>query len=407
MSRPKALMICTNYWTSPTQVGSHQLARELLERGWEVAFLSDPLSPLHLAKGITADLRERFALYRAGGLSGAAGRLWAYVPAALFVPHNRPLLRGAWVARHWQRFSFPSIVREVGRRGFGEVDLLYFDNWCQPCWLECVRFARSVYRIPDYSPGHAKWTQAGRTLEEELARTVDLVVYAAASLRDYASGLSPRQMLHLPNGIHYRHFADDRRAAPPEYQQIARPIAVYVGVLNGWVDYDLLDRCAARLPRVSFVLIGRQERLPGGLKARSNVFFLGPRPFADLPPYLRHADVGLIPFAVKSYTDLINRFNPLKLYEYLACGLPVVSATWQELRTLQSPAVLCENDDDFVQAVGEAVARPAGIEANRLYAAARDWGSRLETLLEALDLNAPAATARPVAAGFSPRRSAG
>jgi hypothetical protein len=69
----KILMVCNNYWTSPFQVGSHHLARAFVKRGWEVAFISEPVSPFHGLRGLHPELRERFAYYRAGGVRDPAG----------------------------------------------------------------------------------------------------------------------------------------------------------------------------------------------------------------------------------------------------------------------------------------------------------------------------------------------
>ena len=91
--RPKRLLMASaNYWRSPFQVGSHHLARGFVRAGWEVAFVSDPISPWHLFGGQLKDLRERYELYRGNGVTDCDGHLWAYVPGALLTPHNKPCL---------------------------------------------------------------------------------------------------------------------------------------------------------------------------------------------------------------------------------------------------------------------------------------------------------------------------
>src|SRR5438105_4783206 len=134
MARKRVLMACPNYWRSPFQVGSHHLAREFVRAGWEVAYVSDPVTPWHLAGGWTRELEERLGLWWAGGEVEHGGRLWAYVPAALVAGHNKPLVRGEAVHRHWHRWTVPNVVAQVRQHGFGAVDLLYIDSISQSFW---------------------------------------------------------------------------------------------------------------------------------------------------------------------------------------------------------------------------------------------------------------------------------
>ena len=125
MRRKRLLMASANYWRSPFQVGSHHLARGFARAGWEVAFVSDPISPLHLFGGHVKDVRERYDLYRRHGATDCDGDVWTYVPGALLTPHNRPLLRTRWIGERWAALSWPPLLETLRKRGFGEVDLVY------------------------------------------------------------------------------------------------------------------------------------------------------------------------------------------------------------------------------------------------------------------------------------------
>lgn len=386
MSSKKILMACRNYWHSPFQVGSNHLAREFVRRDWEVAFISEPISPLHWLGGASPELRDRLALYRSGGRRDLDGRVWAYAPGTLLPAHNRPLLRSDWVHRNWVRLTWPNAVSQARRSGFGEVDLIYFDSIIQPFWLEAIRHRKSVFRVTDNNTSFETATAASQQLEQELARAVDLVVYPAVQLEPYVRELQPKQMLHLPNGVDFEHFAGADRALPPEYAHIPRPIAVYVGAMNIWFDYELVNRAAAELPDVSFVLIGPDQMARPRLQHLPNLHLLGRKLFDEVPAYLYNADVGIIPFDVKGHADLIHNTNPLKLYEYMACGLPVVSVEWDEMRTLQSPARLCGSPEQFIQGIRAALATPGSPESCREYARGQDWQQRVAGLIAALDL---------------------
>src|SRR2546430_1635291 len=136
-NRQKVLMACPNYWDSPFQVGSHHLGRAFADSGREIAYVSDPVSPLHLLKW-SSELRERLACYLRGGVRRLDGKVWAYVPGALLTPHNRHGLRAEWMYRHWPALSWPDVRRTIRNHGFGTVDLLYFDSIAQRFWLDEV-----------------------------------------------------------------------------------------------------------------------------------------------------------------------------------------------------------------------------------------------------------------------------
>jgi glycosyltransferase involved in cell wall biosynthesis len=377
-------MATVNQWHSPFQVGSHHLARGFVQAGWEVGFVSEPISPWHLFGGNSEELKERYQLHKSGGVRDCDGRLWAYVPAALFTPHNKPFLDHKWVAERWVQLSRPNLVETLQRKGFADVDVLYCDSVVHQGWLKKVNCQKSVYRIADSLLGFRKTTAAALELEKELARSVDLVLYAARSLEGYVKKLLPKSMAYLPNAVNYAHFSEGPQILPPEYAAISRPIAIYVGAMDVWFDYRLMDEVAARLPNVSFVLIGPDELAKRRLRARPNLHLLGRREYSELPRYLHHADVGLIPFDVVNHAELVRSIHPLKLYEYAACGLPIVAVEWEEMTHLKSPAQLCRGAEDFIVAIGQAISSRPEKTTLQAYAEAHDWRERVATILAQL-----------------------
>lgn len=375
-------MACANYWTSPFQVGSHHIAKGFADRGLKVGFLSDPISPLHILKGANQELRDRWSLYQSGGRVDYGDKIWAYVPGALATPHNKMLLRLFWVQRNWYRLSFPPVVEKLRQHGFDSVDILYLDSPNHLYLLDCIKYKKSVFRIADKSSGFSKSTRVARDVEREIAGRVDVVLYTARSLEEHAMSLSPKQAIYYPNGVNYHHFAEGSKLMPPEYERIKRPIALYVGAMAEWFDFDLINDAAQKLPDISFVLIGPDVLAKQRLKNLPNLHVLGARKYTDLPVYLHNADVGLIPFDIKNHANLVNSINPLKLYEYMACGLPVVSVKWKELTMLQSPAMLCSTQDDFVAAIVNACAQERAYkEIYQAYAYQHDWGTKVEALI--------------------------
>lgn len=386
-------MACANYWQSPFQVGSHHFARAFVRQGWEVGFVSDPISPVHLLGGWNSQLGERFHSYRHGGDRFHNEAVWAWVPGALVTPHNKPLLRSKWVWSNWSTLAFPPVDTTVRAHGFGHVDCVYVDSPIHRSWLDRISYRTSVYRVADNPEGFHKYAKAYDDVERELVQRVDMVVFAAKNLRERVERLRPKRMQYLPNGVEVDHFMGAARACPREYERLPRPIVVYVGAMAQWFDYDLVNRLAATLPTFSFVLIGPDDMARHRIVARSNVHLLGQRRYEELPGYLQHATVGIIPFDVVRHGPLVHSIHPLKLYEYLACGLPVVSVEWDELRSLDSPARLCASAADFVDGVVQAASETGDQEARRRYAAAHDWSRRATELRRLLGLEGAGPTA--------------
>jgi glycosyltransferase involved in cell wall biosynthesis len=378
-------MGCSNYWDSPFQVGSQHLARALVRAGYDVAYLSDPISPMHLCRGWTPDLQQRLAAYRARGKYDLDGRLWTYVPGAWLTPHNKPLLRSPAVMRSWHRWTWPNLASLVAARGFADVDLLYIDSMHQSFWLEIVRYRRSVYRVPDYNPHFEKYTRAAAAAEQEMAKRVDLVVYPSQQLQPYVQALGARRSMLLANGVDYAHFAGQPMPRPPEYRTLHGPIAVYVGVIPDWFHFDWMRQAATQMPEMAFVLIGPDKLARARLAGLSNVYSLGVRPYATIPSYLQHAHVGLMPFNVDVNPRGVEVLQPQKLLAYFASGLPVVSSDWKNLRDLGSPAHLCGSAEQFVNTLRSAASRTVGTASLRSYAARFNWDRQTSLLLEQLD----------------------
>lgn len=385
----RCLWAANSYWETPLRVGANHYARRLVERGWEVAFVSESVSPLHLLrKAGRGEARDRLRNWRRGGGRAMDGRLFHYSPMTLLPHATPPVLRSRCTLDHWHRFTLPNTARKLRREGFGEVDLLVIDAVRQGFWLDAVTHGKSVVRITDRLDAFPAATAAMVAREAELMHRADHVVYTAEVLADHVRSASPKAMAYVPNGADVGHFLPREGEAPPsvpaEYADIDPPIAVYVGAVASWFDTGLLAKAAAAQPGVVFVVIGPVDTDVSALRALPNVRLLGRRPYDTLPGYLRHAAVGIIPFR---RGPLVDGVSPIKLYEYLASGLRVVATRWAELERVRPPAALCDDADAFACAVRDAVEQP-GDNTQRLarmdFARDADWGARLDLMLEAI-----------------------
>lgn len=221
-------------------------------------------------------------------------------------------------------------------------------------------------------------------------READLVLSVARVLHDEARLRRP-DAVYLPNAVDAARFMAP--AATPDDPQFTRfvagasGVAGYYGAIARWLDFGLLREAARRRPGWRFVLIGpvydeEGRRALAGLSER-NVLWLGPRPYDSLPGYLSAFDVALIPFVVDEIT---RATSPLKLYEYLAAGKPVVATPMPEC--LAHPEVLiATNGAGLAAALPTARAQggdPAFVESMRRVAASNSWQRRVDVLLPLL-----------------------
>lgn len=378
----RLLYIAMHAWTSPIQVGSQAIAAQFVRNGWDVAYVSAPITLLNWLRPRASEYECRLREYRSGGQLAMEGRVWHYVPFALLSPNNRLLLRSSWLFEHWQHWTIPNVLSTVQQQGFGQVDLLMLDSIYQPFWLDVIAYKKSVFRIADHNAGFWGYGRGARASEDKIIQKSDCVVTASHAMQTLATARGAQQVMYLPNGVDFQRFNTGMPEKPIEYRALKGPIAVYVGVIAEWVDLTLIEACARARPDVQFVLIGPRVGRTPSLSHFYNIHFMGPRPATQIPAYLRHADVGLIPFRADRFTALIDHINPLKLYEYMAAGLPVVSTCWQELANLNSPAYRCESQASFVTGLSQALQPHHHTEHYRQFARTADWSTRTTALIE-------------------------
>ena len=380
----RAVWANAQFWDAPIRLGAHHYARLLVAEGWDVAFCSDPISPFHFLKGSTwRETRERLRVWRQGGRRDLGGHLFCYTPFTLWPHYDAPLLRQRWVLDNWHRLTLPSLRRLLDRQGFGQPDLLVIDSVTQSVLLDFLKPRRSLLRIVDDLAGFRGVTAAMLQRERELIGRVDHVVYTARRLEAKIRAGGPRGLTYVPNGAELAHFLNVSGPAPPEYQRIPAPRALYVGAVDEWFDGDLVAAAARAHPLVSFVIVGPQRRSLTELATLPNVHVLGRRSYAEVPRYMQGAQVGLIPFRVN---EMIHSVHPIKLYEYMAAGLPVVAVAWDELEALHSPALLCRTQQEFVAAIPRALAGTVSREESVAFAARGDWKNRFALMTAALGL---------------------
>lgn len=381
-------MAVTNYYTSPFQVGSHHYARAFEKLGYEVLFISNPISPIHNIFANNEQLEERERIHDLGGEK--VGNITYYVPKTLLTPQNKPLLSSRFILGYWYKFSYPNILQYIKDKGFGSVDILWFDSPMFSFLLDKIKYKNSILRLADYSKGFSSVSDNQYNAEIEIANKVDTIIYSAKNLKDKYTDIKDKTKMHyISNGVDLIFIQKSDKSLPHEYADISSPRAVYLGALHEWFDVDLVYEAAISLPRYSFVIIGPVECDLSRLEKLNNVYILGKKPHERISQFLFNADVGIIPFDTMKYKELVESINPLKLYEYFACGLPVVSMSWHQLEDLNSPAFLCNTTEEFIHAIKKSD-KSNDKTSIKEFAESSDWDKRLNDIL--ISLNRPVHT---------------
>jgi teichuronic acid biosynthesis glycosyltransferase TuaH len=178
--------------------------------------------------------------------------------------------------------------------------------------------------------------------------------------------------------------AFDAAVEPPDYAALPRPLLGYTGGIDDRLDFDLILRLADRFSHGSIVFVGPvsprlSAQARAALAARANIHLLGPRPRTLLPGYIRHLDVALMPYADSQW---IRYASPMKLWEYLYAGPPILGAGCPELQRYPPPLVnYAERPDAAVAIVEQLLRTPtAGRRERRDFALANTWEDRAAQL---------------------------
>jgi glycosyltransferase involved in cell wall biosynthesis len=220
---------------------------------------------------------------------------------------------------------------------------------------------------------------------KRIVKRANLVNATSERLADDMRLMGAKRVMKIGNGVEWNRFLEGASLpVPAALAAMTGPRALYMGSLAEWFDFDLLFRVARALPKVSFPLVGplRPELNFRRDKAPANVHFLGARPYPEVPAWMAHSDLALIPFL---RTPLTEAVDPVKLHEYLASGLPVVSTPFSnELMAHSAAVTLAEDSESFAEAMSSVLADPPDTEALRQLAAGQDWNKMLEPLVKEL-----------------------
>lgn len=208
-----------------------------------------------------------------------------------------------------------------------------------------------------------------------------------------------RNLHMVSNGVeaeHYERVLDGEGPLPAPANGWAKPVLGYTGTLHpDRVDVELIESLAHRFPQGTIALIG-PNMLVGKdlarLEACPNIVLTGPMPYETLPEIMRAFDVCITPHKVSAFTESLN---PIKLWEYLAAGKPIVSTDVAGFRDYPQFVSLAPDADSFALAVDAALLEePSVAQERRAEARKHSWEARLDDILRVLLVETEAGAVR-------------
>lgn len=384
MKKPDVTILSTADWDNPFWTNKQHVAVQLSSLGHQVLYI-DSLG-LRRPSISRQDGRRVLRRLRMGfrGPVQIGQNMWRWSPA-VFPLQSNSLVRA--VNRQILGHSIDRYLRLLGMK----PDILWTYNPITTQLLDTSSFDAVVYHCVDEikaQPGMP--TVAIESYEKELSESAS-IIFATSPLLAETRSLWNANTHYFANVADYDHFSramDDSVLIPPDLQEIPGPRIVFIGAITPYkMDIQLLSTAARARRDWSFILIGKVgEGDPGadvsGLEAEPNIHLIGPRAYGELPRYLRGCDVGILPAAMNDYTAAMF---PMKFFEYLAAGLPVVSTALPALIGHSDVAHIASSPQQFISLIeaalnGDGPGLPKRLDRARQFT----YESRMKDMMEAL-----------------------
>lgn len=383
MSIPLIVCASTQYWDETWFRKQHFTARLSQQR--PVLYVEPSRSILRPPRrGTPPSLRNPLLTPRLRTLQ--AERLWTYTP-----PRGWPLWTHRRVSPRQYHSWGGAVRRAASDLGFERIWLWLYN----PLWIQATGSLapeRVIFDLVDdltaYEAGaHTRETM--RACVERALTESDLVLTTSKLLAETHARRTREGKMHvISNGVPADWLSLEIDELPAQIAALPRPRIGFVGAVFSYLDADLLVAAARAFPEGSLIVVGpvHDEAVAARLRAEPNAHLLGAWPQARVPEAIAGFDVALSPFRAGAVRRAVN---PLKVYEYLALGKPVVSTPLESLRgePIADSIRMAETAAEFVRAIREELSRdnPAVRMARRRAVEPYTWdalGQQVERVLD-------------------------
>jgi len=230
---------------------------------------------------------------------------------------------------------------------------------------------------------YEKYTDRLKANYEKIKDETDLIFVVSKNLTNFFD--DQPNVYWVPNGVDIKHYNKKFALMNRDISDIAKPIIGYVGVVQKKVDFELLKYLADKNPDKSIVIVGpvwaEQEKAKEVLAQQKNVYFLGYKKYNEAPQYIQQFDVGIIPHKTAGFSATTN---PMKMYEYLACGKPVVATDNIGTENVEDMISVAKDYESFNQAVNNALEndKPEAITKRREFVKKFSWFNTVSKMID-------------------------
>lgn len=376
------IMFSTADWNAPYWTNKQHIAQRLARRGVKVLYIESP--GLRPPRASVRDLRRIIArLQRAlRPVTTVDDNLDVFAPITLPFGHNK-----SWVRRLNGWLQARVLKAWIVGSGRTEPVIWTYHPYVDAA-IESIDYSRLVYHcVDDIAAQPGVDATAFQEAEAQLLARADRVFTTSQQLQQHCAAIAGDRSVYERNVADLDHFGLARtlQPEPDDLAGIPHPRIAYIGVLSDFkLDLELIEQVATARPDQHWVFIGEEpegasSRVIARLMTLPNTHFLGYRPYQALPHYLSAMDVAALPVLTHGYMASVF---PMKLYEYLASGCPIVATPLSSLDDVRDMIHIAPDAAAWAAAIDRVFADPpACIPLDDPRLSEFSWDRRLDRML--------------------------
>ncbi len=377
------VMFSTADWAAPYWTNKQHIADRLAKRGHQVLYIESP--GIRSPRANTRDLLRIWNRLKRAFIppKKVDQTLWVYAPLTIPFGHKSRLVRA------FNRWLLGSAIHKWLKRNRDGDDVIV---WTYHPYIDGIMdglpVRSTIYHcVDDLAAIPGVDADSFRKAEVTLLERADRVFTTSPYLQSHCAAVAGERSVYERNVADIEHFSQARHAGtiPAELAEISGPKLCYTGVLSDYkLDFSLIEQCAVARPGWNWIFIGDEpegQKSPAVSRLREmpNVYFFGYRSYDTLPSYLRGTDIAVLPNLTTGY---MSGVFPMKLYEYMAAGKPIISTGIDALDDIKDQIAVAHDPTEWIYSVEKLLTAPPeaiGLHDPRLLNFS--WEARLDRML--------------------------